>query len=78
VAELRLERRGDLAEEARLGDPSGLERVERMVAVALGDRLHRRSERCGRDPGLVLEGGERVHQRRRQHPTEVGDDRLDR
>ena len=42
-----------------------------MGAVALGDRLHRAPERLGGDPGLVLKGGERVHQRRRQHAAEV-------
>ena len=31
-----------------------------MLAVALGDPLHRAAQRLGRDPGLVLERGERA------------------
>ena len=58
--------------------PPGLELEQGMGAVALGDRLHRAAERRGRDPGPVLKGRERVHQRRRQHAAEVGDHRPDR
>ena len=78
VAELGLERRADPLEEVGLGHPPGLERVQRMVAVALGDRLHRPAERLGGDPGAILKRRERVHQRRRQHAAEVRDHGLDR
>ena len=44
-----------------------------MGAVALGDRLHRPAERLARDPGAVLEGGERADQRGGQDAAEVGD-----
>ncbi len=77
VAELGLERVGDLTEEVGLGHPAGLEHVQRVLPVALGDRLHRPAERLAGDPGLVLEGGERVDQRGRQDAAEVGDHRPD-
>jgi hypothetical protein len=48
-----------------------------MHALLLGDPLHRLAELLHRDPGLVLDGGEGLDQRRRQHPAEVRDHRGD-
>ena len=47
MAELRLERLGDLREEVGLGDLAPLELEERVLAVGLGDRLHRLAEDFG-------------------------------
>jgi hypothetical protein len=76
VAELVLQVRLEAREEVGLAHAPALELEERVGAVALGGALHRPAEGRGLDPGHVLDGGERLHERRRQDAPEVGDDRL--
>jgi len=76
VAKLRLELVGDPLQEQRLGQLPLLQLEQGVAAVALRHALHRRTERLHRDPGLVLEGDERLDQRCGEHAAEVGDDRL--
>src|SRR3954454_23979356 len=47
-----------------------------MLALPLGDALHRPTERSGLDPDLVLERHERAEQGRREDAAEVRDHRL--
>ena len=65
-------------EEVRLGNPPSLELEQGVLSLPLRDPLHRDAEALRRDPRLVLEGEERVKERRRQDAAEVGDHRADR
>ena len=65
------------AQERRLGDPPRLELEQRIRSLALGDRRHRLADRLERDPRRLHQTGERLEQRRGEHPAEVADDRLD-
>jgi hypothetical protein len=78
AAEVRRELRGERREEVVLGHAPALELVQRVRAVARGDLAQRATEGALVEPVLLLEGGERLHQRRREHAAEVADDRLDR
>ena len=77
MPERGLERVAELGEELLLGQLALLELVERMLAVDALDLRHRLAELLERDPGLVLNRGERLDERSGEHAAEVRDHRGD-
>ena len=78
VPELGHELRPEQVEELGLGEAAAFELEQRVLAVALGDPLHRSAEGIGGNSGLVLERQEGAKERRREDASEVGDKRADR
>ena len=61
------------ARNSALRDLAALEHEQRVVAVLLGARAHRRAELLERDARLLLVGEEAGLERRREHAAEVAD-----
>jgi hypothetical protein len=78
AAEVRAQLRAERGKEVALGHARGLELVHGVRAGALREPLQGGAHRPLVQAVLLLERGERLDERRREHAAEVADDGLDR